>query len=218
MPAAMPRPTSPSLPGPSLPGLTNEPSTRELVNQVKSGDVRAWLAVDSRYRRRLALLIRGRIPKGLRSRFDTDDVVQSTIIQAYRELDSFEDDGTGSFHKWIGRILENRFYSRVRFHRSRLRDTRAEASDVDLQGLQDAGTSMWVKPTDAETAEAVASVIDQLSEQPEEENFLIRRRFFDGLTFRELAAEVGTSEATARRRVAAALLRLRYALKPLEQQ
>lgn len=186
--------------------------TSVLIGAAKAGDHRAWVEVDDRYRRRLALLVRGKIPTMLRRRFDTDDVIQSAMIQAYRELDSFEDDGSGSFHRWISRIVQNRFYSKIRFHRARLRDSRSEVQHNDVGEVTDTEESLWVEPSDLESAEAIARVLDRLSDQPEEVSLLIQRRFFDERTFDQLAEEFGTSEATIRRRVAAALLKLRFAL------
>ncbi|MCP3919781.1 MAG: sigma-70 family RNA polymerase sigma factor [bacterium] len=179
-----------------------------MIRAAKDGDAEAWQRIDERYRRTLALLMRGKIASPYRARFDTDDVVQSTMLSAYKELDSYHDRGKGSFQGWLVSILFDRLRSRRRRHAAARRNVALEKR-VEKMGKS---SHLPLPEVTLERAEEHAALTNGLAELPEEDLSLLAAHFFDGLSFAEIAARSGFSESTARRRVAGAIVVLRHGM------
>lgn len=190
------------------PSAPQEP-TVDMVAAFCAGDAGAWQRIDARYRKRLALLLRGRIPKSLKRRFDTEDIVQSAILSAFKEIDSFEDRGPDSFRRWMMTILWNGLRSRVRFHKAGVRDIAQEINEVnDSDGLNpmDLASNDKAAMKRAEDLEATLQAIATLDDKKSD---LIRRRFLDEQTFEEMAKQDGVSVRTICRRVSNIIVELR---------
>ncbi len=180
----------------------------ELVDRAKAGDVRAFEELFRRYRPRiyaLALHLTGR-PS------DADDITQDAFMRAYAKLGSFE--GRSQFFTWLYRIALHRALN-VKRDRGRRRtvgldDPRlAAAVAVDAQG----------DPRRAlELSESYAHLLagfDQLSE-------LLRTTVvlttLQGLSHREAAVVLNTTEGTVAWRVHEARKQLRAEMNRLQKE
>jgi len=178
--------------------LADEP-TDELVRAAKKGDVEAWNRLDRRYRIALTLFTRGRIPAQARSRFDTEDVMQSALLSAYRELESYEYRGEGSFYSWLTRIIRNRLNSRVRDLKARKRDAGIEQRYTESHALGDEPASE--SPSELySTAEEHARVIEAITKLKDEQREVLTRHVIDRRTLTQVALDLGLSPTTAKRR------------------
>lgn len=181
--------------------LADEP-TDELVKAAKRGDVEAWNRLDRRYRIALTLFTRGRIPAQARSRFDTEDVMQSALLSAYRELESYEYRGEGSFYSWLTRIIRNRLNSRMRDLKARKRDAGLEQRYTDSHALGDEPES----PSELySTAEEHARVIEAITKLKDEQREVLTRHVLEKRTLTQVAQELGLSPTTAKRRLVDAI-------------
>ncbi len=175
--------------------------TEELIEDVRAGKADAWSRVDARFRPILALILRGRLPALVRRRFDTQDVVQSALFTAFREIDSYEYRGAGSFKRWLVTILRNKLHQRNRDQLAAMRDAQRERELADAEdGALDAGGSSS-PPEQADRAEQLARLLEALSELPDDERRIVVARVLDGVPLARIALELGLSESTVRRKL-----------------
>lgn len=185
-------------------------ATRELVTAARGGDGRAWAALDQRFRKQLAVVVRKRLPRNMRARFDTDDVLQTGIVAAYTRLDQFEDKGEGSFRRWLTTVVQNRLSDKLRLHGAIQRNVGSECAEGLAEHLLPKSRDV---ADDVERAEILATVIERLTELDELQMKLVRSYFLDGTRVEELAQEHGRSESGVRRDLAKAIVRLQWMLK-----
>jgi DNA-directed RNA polymerase specialized sigma24 family protein len=57
-----------------------------LIQKVQGGDRAAFTGLFDKYRRRLAVLIHYKFGPELRSSLDVDDILQETLLRAYRDI------------------------------------------------------------------------------------------------------------------------------------
>jgi RNA polymerase sigma-70 factor (ECF subfamily) len=189
--------------------LDQPPGTSELVRRASAGDRAAWTVLYDRYYAVLRTIARGRIPPGAEPRFDTDDVLQSTFLTAFRQIDTFESHGDHSFRRWLTEILVNKLKDKIKHHRRRsAHEDRGAADEArhDLPGDDPTPSEILV------AAERQAEVLAALSGLPREDQQIVCMRFFDGLAWSEIARRLDLGEGVARRRGLDAIERLVRAL------
>ena len=179
--------------------------TEDLIRAVRSGDAEAWKNLDERYRMALTLFMRGRIPKQARGQFDTDDLLQSAFLSAFKELDSYQDRGEGSFLAWVTRILERRLQDKIRRVKTLARDIdRSEPyqSDVAVK------TDPLSIPSPSEIfskAEDNARLMQAVADLEPELGMIVRRHFFDKTPLAHIARDLGRDVKTVRNRMSSAI-------------
>lgn len=181
--------------------------TEHLIRAAKSGDMEAWSLLDQRYRNVLSLFLRGRIPTGARARFDTEDVLQSAFLSAFKELDSYEYQGPGSFKAWITRILENRLRTRLRQNATQKRDADRDQRFTDrLSSEGTRGARGASTPSELfASAENYARLVEAIGSLPDDLRQVVTLHFLDKKTLAQVAEELEMSETTVGRRVARAV-------------
>jgi RNA polymerase sigma-70 factor (ECF subfamily) len=128
----------------------------ETLKAACRGDSAAFERLAAAHRPRLEALIRRRLGSKLRPRIETDDIVQETLLRALRSLSVYEDEGPGSFFRWLGGIANHVI----------LEAAKREKRDIIL-------------PLDAEPA---AAVISQSKATARDERFERLQRSLDGLS------------------------------------
>ncbi len=78
-----------------------------LVGRAQEGDRSAFERLVEANRARLEALVRSRLSEHLRSEVEVEDVVQETLLQAFRSIERFRWQGEQSFVRWLGGIPEN---------------------------------------------------------------------------------------------------------------
>jgi RNA polymerase sigma-70 factor (ECF subfamily) len=109
--------------------------TAPLVQRARAGDPLAWQEIDRRYRPILSGAVSSALNHRLGSRFDTEDVLQSTLLQAFESLDSFEYRGPGSFAVWLHTIAVNRLRDALRKQLAQKRDAQREVNHATTEHL-----------------------------------------------------------------------------------
>lgn len=94
--------------------VSNPPSL-ELLRRARSGDSQALNRLFQRYLPSLHRWAHGRLPRWARQSVDTADVVQDTVLQTMRNLESFEPQGEGALLGYLRRSLLNRIRDRFRY-------------------------------------------------------------------------------------------------------
>ena len=127
-------------PGPGKPGHSADGSrsgsesellqTGDLLARYKGGDRAAADDLFRRYRSRIDLFLRARLPAGLRRLGDTDDLVQEVCIKILRALDRFELRNIGAFWWFARSIAKNHLIDMMRRNRAIPEGELRESSDA----------------------------------------------------------------------------------------
>lgn len=172
-----------------------------LLAAAKGGDAGAFAAVVRRFRPRiyaLALHLSG-------SASDADDIAQDAFVQAYRQLDRFE--GRSQFFTWLYRITVNRALDAQRRQRRSgvsLDDTRVAAA-LQVDAPDDPRRALELRQTYASLLHALDALSPSLKSA-------VVLTTLQGLSYREAAVVLGTSESAIAVRIHDARKRLRRAL------
>ena len=160
----------------------DESTDLELIARWKAGDERAATSLVARHSPALA-----RFAVSLGQRTEVEEVVQDTFVRAFGSLESFRADST--LRTWLFTIERRLILDRRRAERRRRDGTTVEEADAAtefdaLDGLV------------AEEAESrVRQAVDRLSRM-QREVFLLRVN--EGLSYKEIAEVVGSTEGAAR--------------------
>lgn len=132
------------------------------------------------------------------SRDDAEDLLQELFVRVVRMIVHYQHDGR--FDGWIFRIAANLVRDRVRQVR-RMRpsgDAAPRTADDDEDLLVNVADAAVAEPGDRlATAEQVDRLQVALGQLPEAERQVILLRHFSGLSFREIAEQMGTPLGTA---------------------
>src|SRR6185312_15799657 len=154
----------------------------ELIARWKAGDERAATEIVERHAQALA---RFAVSSGERS--EVDELVQDTFVRAFHSLDGFR--GESSFRTWLFTIERRLLLDRRRAEKRR-RD-RTEIQEDDAATAYDALDSVVADETQKRLREAV----ERLSPTQRE---VFALRVSEGLSYKEIAEAVGTTEGAAR--------------------
>ena len=175
-------------------------SSLDLLERARSGDAAALDALITRYLPRMRRWASGRLPFWARDLADTQDLVQETVIQAFRHLERFEIRGEGALQAYLRQALLNRIRSEIR-RVSR----RPVVSDLD-PNIEDDSPSPLEAAIGRRAVERYEAALSQLRATDRE---AIIGRIELGLTHEELATALGKPSANAARMaVERALFRL----------
>ena len=141
----------------------------------------------------------GFLLRTLRDRATAEDVFQQVMLEAWQRGPSY-DPGRGSPLTWLMTIARSRAVDQLRRRVPEPRDP--AGSFALLEGEVDAGA-------DLDKLMEQWRVAHLLCRLPEEEADLLRRRFYGGLSQREIAAATGIPLGTVKMRMVQALARLR---------
>jgi len=113
-------------------------STIELLARVRAGDQAALDALLERSVPALRRWARGRLPPSVRGALDTQDLVQDTVVQTLRRLDTFEPHHQGALQAYLRQAILNRIKDEIRKHNRRgasvaLDDLQADAAASPLE-------------------------------------------------------------------------------------
>ena len=181
-------------------------SSVELLVKAQSGDGEALNGLLARYLPRLKRWASGRLPAGMRTMLDTNDLVQDAVINALRNLDTLEIRNEGTLQAYLRRAVNNRIIDLYR--RAGRRPTRQE--------MPEDAASPAASPLEAAIgAEAVESYERALATLSAADQEAIVLRVELGLDFEEIASQLGKpSTDAARMAVSRAIARLANEMRP----
>jgi RNA polymerase sigma-70 factor (ECF subfamily) len=154
----------------------------ELIARWKAGDEGAATALVERHSQALA-----RFAVSCGARDEVDELVQDTFVRAFGSLNSFR--GDSSFRTWLFTIER-----RLLLDRHRAEKRRPQAMEI---GEEDAATEYDAldQMIGEEAGARLRGAIDDLT-PTQREVFVLRVN--EGLSYREIADTVGTTEGAAR--------------------
>ena len=188
--------------------------TQHLVAMVRGGDESALNQLCKVYGARVHWIIRLRMGKELRSKLESMDLVQDTLIHALSGLDDFTYKNEGDFVRWLSTIAENVLRGNLKKLHAGKRDIRRE---VPLGYGPTTGSRLVVNPgpIDATTPSVIMSkkedlarlekAIDQL--KPEYKKVIILTKI-EGFSYKEISVKLGKSNDAVRKLISRAILAL----------
>jgi RNA polymerase sigma-70 factor, ECF subfamily len=97
-----------------LPSKLAAEATMSLLERARGGDNAALEALIGRFLPRLQRWASGRLPTWARDLRETQDLVQETVVQAFKRIETFEVRGDGALHAYLRQALVNRIRSEIR--------------------------------------------------------------------------------------------------------
>ena len=181
-------------------------SDRVLLNNYLLGDKSAISELIERHSKR----VRSYIGMMVKDDAVADDIFQETFIKAVMVIDEGRYTDSGKFLSWVLRIAHNRVLDYFRREKANKQVNESEA------GYDVIGTLRFSEPTTedemvhSEMEQTIRDLIDLL---PEEQQEVVRLRYYSKLSFQEIAEQTEVSINTALGRMRYALINLRRMIK-----
>jgi RNA polymerase sigma-70 factor (ECF subfamily) len=184
------------------------PVPAQLLAAARRGDREAVGNLLALYRNYLHLLARTQIDLHVQGRADPSDLVQETMLEAFRDFAQFRGRTEAELLGWLRRMLVHNLGRLVEIHlRAQKRSVRREVSlqrrldDLETSSarvdaaLVSQGTSVSGR---AEQRERAALLADQLSRLKPEYREVIVLRNLEGLSFEEVARRMRRTSGAVR--------------------
>jgi RNA polymerase sigma-70 factor, ECF subfamily len=168
-----------------------EDSDALLVTLAQTGDAKAK---ETLYRRH-ARMVFGMVYRLLAADRDVDDLVQDVFVNAFSHLHQLSDGQ--AFAAWIGSITVRRVREHLRRKRLRRALGLESATPLSAEFLQ-------AREAPADVLVELRAVYGALQRLPTDARIALVLRRVEGLTIDEIAAHMGTSNATVKRKIATA--------------
>ena len=198
--------------------IQNADDTDLLLARVERGDQEALEELFDKHRLRLRRMVQLRISPLLRGRIDASDVLQESLIDAWRRLPEYLRNRSVPFFVWLRFLARQRLFALHRRHAvAKSRDPRREVAlyegklpEASSEALASQLLGDLHSPSEAlARAELQVRLQEGLDALEPEEREILALRHFEELTSAEAARELGISEAAAAKRYLRALRRLK---------
>ncbi len=175
--------------------------TKEIVKRIQDGDGSAWEAFYERFHDGMLLAIRCRLGSGLRTHLQSEDILQSVMLEALGELDRFRPRGPGSLKHFLHLLVTRKIQDRADYFGAAKRkgEVPLSAAMIDARAQPEPGYK------DAESFEVLEAALNRLPERMRE---IILLRRIDGLSGAEAARVMKISNDAARKLFSRAMARL----------
>jgi RNA polymerase sigma-70 factor (ECF subfamily) len=175
-----------------------------------------------RFRSYLLLLARVRLEPMLQAKVGASDIVQQSLLEAYRDRAQFRGRTVGEQAAWLRQILERNLANAVRDLR---RDKRDVTREQPLQAALDESASRldaWLAAEQSspsqqiERQERAVRLAEALATLPENQREAIVLRHWHGYSLAEIATQLGCTTAAVTGLLHRGLRNLRKQLRNLE--
>ena len=154
-------------------------SDNDIIEQMRTHPQKGMKLLMDQYQERLYWHIRRLVV----SHDDAQDLLQETFLKVYRSFDSYK--GESALYSWLYRIATN-------VTLSFLRTKKLECSSLDdVRGME---SDEYFEFTD-EAAVALQKAIHSL---PPKQQTVFNMRYYDELSFKEIAEVIGSTESSAK--------------------
>ena len=139
-----------------------------------------------------------------------DDLTQEILIKVVKVLDEGRYTDKGRFQPWLLRIAHNRVLDYFRAQKQ-VKTINESSVGFDILGSRNiAEPSIEDRLVSEQQAEEVRQLIEYL---PAEQREVVKMRYYEGLSFKEIAEHTGVSINTALGRMRYALINMRQMIK-----
>jgi RNA polymerase sigma-70 factor (ECF subfamily) len=180
--------------------------TTALLRSAKDGSDEALNSLFERCAGKLLALIRLRLDPALRGRLESRDILNASLLKAFRHIDSFERSDTASLMGWLARIAENEIRDQRDYHRRQRRDADREVRiEQGLDALERRVRSQTSRLVLREGLERLERELESLEEAHRE---VILLRKLEELSFAEIGERMGRTPDACRMLLARAMTAL----------
>jgi len=177
-----------------------------LLLEARTGSEQALNRLFEQCGERLLSFIRLRMGRQLRARMESGDLLNATLLRAFRGFDSLEARNTSSLMAWLARIAE----SEIRDQADHLK---AQRRDAGREVALDSGSAELVARLRSQTSRLVLSesrlrLERAIGQLPEEYREIVLLRQYEELGFKEIGARLGKSPDACRMLLARAMTAL----------
>lgn len=181
-------------------------SDNELLSAYLAGNKEAISQLIERHRTRVYDYIRMMVKDADLA----DDIFQETFIKVVRVIDSGRYKESGKFLSWVMRIAHNQVIDHFRSEKHNPSVNESSAG-YDIMATQRLTEGSIEERMVGEQIEADLRAL--VAELPEEQQEVVRLRYYGGLSFKEIAEQTEVSINTALGRMRYALINLRRMIK-----
>jgi RNA polymerase sigma-70 factor, ECF subfamily len=188
----------------------------ELLRLARGGHGPALGQLLERYRNYLTLLCRLQLGRRLQGKVEAADLVQETFLKAHRDFAGFRGAAEAEFTAWLRQLLATSLAGVLRHYLgTQRRDVRLEqqlAAELEESSrLLDGGLVAPVSSPSQQAARREQGVLlaDALGRLPADYREVLILRHMEGLTFPEVAQQMGRSVDAVKKLWARALAQLR---------
>jgi RNA polymerase sigma-70 factor (ECF subfamily) len=198
--------------------MTAEMPTSDLIRSCRQGDEAARDQLFARYRHYLWLLAQAQIGGRLRTRCDPSDLVQQTLLEAFRDFAGFTGAHEAELLAWLRQILAHNLFNEARHQGAQRRDAARQVSLEEIQAGLDQSSMTLGKclaantPSPSQAAgerEAAVQLADKLACLPKDYQTVLLLRVFEGLPAEHVAQRMGRTAGAIRMLQLRALTALR---------
>jgi len=165
----------------------------ELVDKAKNDDQKAYAELLKRYRRPVYHLVL----KMVRNQEDAEDLTIEAFSKAFKNLPKFNPEYT--FSTWLFRIATNNCIDFIR-------KKKLNTTSIDTTFQDDGGDDMRMEIKDKDLNPQEAAIRDQkialvraiVTKLPMKYQVLVRLRYFDELSYEEIAGEIDAPLGTVK--------------------
>ncbi len=188
---------------------TNRPSGESsfsLIRRAKGGDGSALDELLGRYLKPLRRWARGRLPTRARDGMDTEDLVQESVVNSLKHLESFDHRRQGALQAYLRQAIVNRIRDEVRRVQRRPMQT-----DLD-SAITDAAPSPLEEAIGADVQERYERALATLTD---DDRALVVARVELGYSYEQIAVALEKPSAdAARMAVGRILVKLADRMRP----
>lgn len=188
---------------------------RDLAAEIAAARRGEARAVDSLFERNLPPLvafIRARTGKAIAARESAVDIAQSVFREVLQDVDQIELQGEGAFRNWLFMQATRKILDRAKFHGRDRRDAAKEVAIPEAGPAADAllacYASIATPSQHAVAREELARFETAVQGLPENQRDAVTMSRLMGLSYEQIADQMGTSESAVRGLVARGLAAL----------
>ena len=181
-------------------------SDQQLLSAYLSGDKNAISILIERHAKR----VRDYIRMMVKNNEIADDIYQETFIKVVKFINEGRYKDNGKFLSWVLRIAHNQVIDHFRQMKQQNNISEADAGYDILNAKKFADPSVEDKIVNEQIESDLRKLIEQLSEEQKE---VVMMRYFDEMSFKEIAEQTNVSINTALGRMRYALINLRKMIK-----
>ena len=200
-------------------GDENNPNIGELIQSARQGDAECRDRLFELCRGYLGFAARAQVESWLRTKVDSSDLVQQTMLEAHRDFDHFEGESEQEWLAWLRKILAHNVADFIRHYRGTAkRQVRREIPFRDPAASNAFGAAEPAAP-DATPSQELARLDDELrvttalaTLTPDHQEVIMLRNL-QRLSFNEVAEEMDRSRPAVQMLWMRALKKLQEAME-----
>jgi RNA polymerase sigma-70 factor, ECF subfamily len=182
------------------------------IMAARQGDPRAVETLFGRSLPPLVAFIRARIGRQIAARESAHDIAQSVFREVLQDTDKIEWQGEAAFRNWLFMQATRKVLDRAKFHSRERRDVAREIALPEASAEAEALLGCWTggatPSRHAIAREELARIEAAVGQLPEKQRDAVTMSRLLGLSYAQIADQIGCSEAAVRSLVARGLAAL----------